>query len=188
MDWLWFMQPGFKNCYRLASHTDLPLCIYCCITSCSKVWWHQPTHISFLSFCGSALQVELGWVPLTEDLSWSCSQGVSWGCNFVSELRSGWKERRVGRSATKVTPMVVVFLSVSPCSVSTVLPSLNPSRSQVGLEVPIFWSLGLPGDRSHPKAERLRGSSLNHLISINLGVILPRAAKDSPVIGKLQRF
>ena len=114
MDWLWFMQPGFQNCYGLASHTGLPLCIYCCITSYSKVWWHQPTHISLLSFCGSALQVQLRWVPLTEEnLSWSCSQGVSWGCNFVSKLGSGWKERRVGRSSTKVTHMVVVFLSLS---------------------------------------------------------------------------
>ena len=96
MDWLWFMQPGFQNCYGLASHTDLPLCICCCITSYSKVWWHQPTHISLLSVCGSALQVQLRWVPLTEeDLSWSCSQSVSRGIilyqsSAVGGRRGGW--------------------------------------------------------------------------------------------------
>ena len=176
MDWLWFIQPGFQNCYWLAPVYHKLLQSLIASTN---------THVSFLSFCGSALQVQLRWVPLAEDLSWSCSQGVSWGCNFVSELGSGWEERRVGRSSPQVTHMVPGCFPVSPHSVPAALPSLEITGGAASASLLITWSFWW---LVSSEAERLRGSSLSHHISINLGVILPWATKDTPVIGKLQRF
>lgn len=89
LGWFRFAQPDLRDSYLVVPYIGLPLHIFCYIINGFKTWWLKPTNMSSLTVslrnCG-VWQVQLRWVPLTQDLSCSGSQCASQRCDFMWKL------------------------------------------------------------------------------------------------------
>lgn len=124
---------------------------------------HFFSQFLWVSVAGEGWVSASDWRPLLEAaVKVSAGAVILYQSSAVGGRRGGWRE-----SATKVTPMVV-FLSVSPLFSLYSAPFPRSRDHRWGC-VPVFWSLVSLVTGLIWRPERLRGSSLSHLISINLG-------------------
>ena len=174
-----------QNFCLLASYTGLPLCIYCCIINyiifTYTAWWLKPTHVSFLTVsvgqrCGYSLG-ECLWLKISHEVAVKVSAGtvISYKSSAVEEGEEGREILYQGHSHG----WLFSCLCLSSLGLySAPLPGGGKCQASNHL---VFLVTSL--------TQRLsRDSSLSHLISLNSGVFLLWVTKDTPIIGKLQRF